>query len=76
MATPWEYSGSSRDCILRLKEWNELLKQKVERGTSSTCGSYIAQALGGKRLARQHPITKDKHRTSQTELLSGPERLG
>jgi tRNA wybutosine-synthesizing protein 3 len=31
----------------------------------------ISESLGGKRLARQHPIAKDKHRTSQTELLQG-----
>ena len=31
----------------------------------------IAQALGGSRLARQHSIAKDTHRTSQTELLFG-----
>ena len=31
----------------------------------------VAQSLGGTRLARQHPIAKDKHRTSQTEMLVG-----
>ena len=31
----------------------------------------VAQSLGGNRLARQHPIAKDKHRTSQTEMLVG-----
>lgn len=31
----------------------------------------VAQSLGGNRLARQHPIAKDKHRTSQTEMFVG-----
>lgn len=31
----------------------------------------VSHALGGVRLARQHPIAKDTHRTSQTELLLG-----
>ena len=52
------------------KEWNELIKEK-SREEVQDLWQHIAQALGGKRLARQHPITKDKHRTSQTELLLG-----
>lgn len=31
----------------------------------------VAQSLGGNRLARQHPIAKDTHRSSQTEMLVG-----
>jgi tRNA G37 N-methylase Trm5 len=52
------------------KEWNEILKQRSEEELQHLW-QLIAQSLGGKRLARQHPITKDKHRTSQTELLLG-----
>jgi len=52
------------------KEWNELINQRTIEELQHLW-HHIARALGGKRLARQHPVTKDKHRTSQTELLLG-----
>jgi len=52
------------------QKWCALFSQRTEKELQDLW-RQIAQALGGKRLARQHPITKDKHRTSQTELLLG-----
>ena len=51
-------------------EWVELFDGRA-KDELQELWNQIAQSLGGKRLARQHPIAKDKHRTSQTELLLG-----
>ena len=52
------------------KEWAELF-DGMSINELQELWQKIAESLGGKRLARQHPIAKDKHRTSQTELLLG-----
>jgi len=52
------------------KEWVGLF-ERMSADELQELWHNIAKSLGGKRLARQHPIAKDKHRTSQTELLRG-----
>jgi len=52
------------------KQWTVIF-DKTPNDELQKVWQNIATALGGKRLARQHPITKDKFRTSQTELLQG-----
>lgn len=51
-------------------EWNIFLQNK-ETDSRRDFWRDIAHSLGGKRLARQHPIAPDKLRSSQTELLYG-----
>ena len=50
--------------------WREIF-DKTTRHERDDFWFNVAKALGGERLARQHPIAKDKHRSSQTELLLG-----
>jgi tRNA wybutosine-synthesizing protein 3 len=50
--------------------WREIF-DKTTRHERDDFWFHVAKALGGERLARQHPIAKDKHRSSQTELLLG-----
>lgn len=52
------------------KQWVELFEETSTEELQKLWQD-IANSLGGKRLARQHSIAKDKHRTSQTELLLG-----
>ena len=51
-------------------DWNEFIQRLSAFGLLQFWQD-VAQSLGGNRLARQHPIAKDKHRTSQTEMLVG-----
>lgn len=51
-------------------DWGEFI-QRLSAFELLQFWQDIAQSLGGNRLARQHPIAKDKHRTSQTEMLVG-----
>ena len=51
-------------------EWNIFLQNK-KTDYLRDFWRDIAHSLGGKRLARQHPIAPDKLRSSQTELLYG-----
>ncbi len=54
------------------EQWLNLLNQ-ISLNERETFWHHVAQALGGDRLARQHPIAKDQHRTSQTEMLFGTD---
>ena len=69
----WQHLGDAvvlSEIAFTSQKWCALFSQRTEKELQDLW-RQIAQALGGKRLARQHPITKDKHRTSQTELLLG-----
>lgn len=51
-------------------DWGEFI-QRLSASELLQFWQDIAQSLGGNRLARQHPIAKDTHRSSQTEMLVG-----
>ena len=69
----WQHLGDVvvlSEIAFTSRKWCVLFSQRTEKELQDLW-RQIAQSLGGKRLARQHPIAKDKHRTSQTELLLG-----
>jgi tRNA G37 N-methylase Trm5 len=51
-------------------DWVKLLN-RCTKSQLEALWRCIAEALSGKRLARQRPIAKDMFRSSQTELLFG-----
>lgn len=69
----WELLGDLvilRETAFESDEWGEFL-ESLSQFAKLEFWQEVAQSLGGNRLARQHPIAKDTHRTSQTELLLG-----
>tara|TARA_B100000459_G_scaffold147396_1_gene116977 strand:- start:4692 stop:5912 length:1221 start_codon:yes stop_codon:yes gene_type:complete len=71
----WELLGDLvilPETAFESKHWKEIFAQ-ISSTEKLDLWQQVTHALGGQRLARQHPIAKNEKRSSQTELLLGQD---